>query len=218
MELAPIKFLFLDVGGVLLTNGWGHESRQRAAQTFGFDYSEMDVLHDFIFNTYEMGRITLDEYLDTVVFHKPRDFTREDFKSFLFAQSVELPNMLEWLIEWKKANPQIRILSINNEGRELNDYRIKKFKLHRCFDAFISSCEVGMRKPDPGIFRLAMGVAQASPEQCLYFDDRLMLVEAARRLGIQAQHHQTFEATKAILEKLNQEPINLQEFNGRNEV
>ena len=218
MELTPLKFLFLDVGGVLLTNGWGHESRQRAAETFGFDYSEMDVLHDFIFNTYEIGRITLDEYLDTVVFHKPRDFTREDFKSFMFAQSQELPHMLEWLIEWKKANPHIRIMSINNEGRELNEYRIKKYKLHHCFDAFISSCEVGMRKPDPGIFRLAMGVAQARPEECVYFDDRLMLVEAARRLGIQAMHHQTFEATKAILEKLNHEPINFNEFNGRNEV
>ncbi|MGV3559521.1 HAD family hydrolase [Larkinella arboricola] len=218
MELTPIKFLFLDVGGVLLTNGWGHESRQRAAETFGFDYSEMDVLHDFIFDTYEMGRITLDEYLNTVIFNKPRDFTREDFKSFMFAQSLELPQMLEWLVEWKKANPHIRIMSINNEGRELNEYRIKKFKLHRCFDAFISSCEVGMRKPDPGIFRLAMGLAQVRPEECLYFDDRLMLVGAARRLGIQALHHQTFEATKAILEKLNQEPINLHEFNGRNEV
>ncbi|RAK00161.1 putative hydrolase of the HAD superfamily [Larkinella arboricola] len=218
MELTPIKFLFLDVGGVLLTNGWGHESRQRAAETFGFDYSEMDVLHDFIFDTYEMGRITLDEYLNTVVFNRPRDFTREDFKSFMFAQSLELPQILEWLVEWKKANPHIRIMSINNEGRELNEYRIKKFKLHRCFDAFISSCEVGMRKPDPGIFRLAMGLAQVRPEECLYFDDRLMLVGAARRLGIQALHHQTFEATKAILEKLNQEPINLHEFNGRNEV
>ncbi|GAB3274844.1 HAD family phosphatase [Larkinella harenae] len=203
MELTPIKVLFLDVGGVLLTNGWGHESRQRAAETFGFDYAEMDVLHDFIFNTYEIGRITLDEYLDTVVFNKPRDFTREDFKSFMFAQSLELPHMLQWLVEWKKSNPQIRILSINNEGRELNEYRIKKHRLHQCFDAFISSCEVGMRKPDPGIFRLAMGVAQARPEQCFYFDDRLMLVETARKLGIQAFHHQSFETTKSILEKLN---------------
>jgi putative hydrolase of the HAD superfamily len=65
MDLAPLKILFLDVGGVLLTNGWGHESRQRAAEQFGFDYLEMDVLHDFMFNTYEIGRITLDEYLDT---------------------------------------------------------------------------------------------------------------------------------------------------------
>ncbi|GAB3902591.1 HAD family phosphatase [Larkinella knui] len=215
MDLAPLKILFLDVGGVLLTNGWGHESRQRAAEEFGFDYLEMDVLHDFMFNTYEIGRITLDEYLDTVVFNQPRDFTREDFKAFMFAQSLELPHMLQWLTEWKKENRDIRIISINNEGRELNEYRIKKFKLHHCFDAFISSCEVGMRKPDPGIFRLAMGVAQAPPEQCVYFDDRRMLVDAARKLGINALHHQGFESTRAILEKLKNEPINFHEFNDR---
>lgn len=108
--------------------------------------------------------------------------------------------MLQWLIEWKKSNPGFRIISINNEGKELNDYRIKKFKLHRCFDAFISSCEVGMRKPDPGIFKLAMGVAQVSAQHCYYFDDRIMLVEAANRAGMQAYHHTDFDSTKKIIE------------------
>jgi len=202
MEHANAKIIFSDIGGVLLSNGWGHQSRKKAAKEFDIDYAEMNLLHEFIFNVYEIGRMTLDEYLDTVVFNHPRDFTKEDFKSFIFAESIELPGLLQWLIEWKKANPGFRIISINNEGKELNDYRIKKFKLHRCFDAFISSCEVGMRKPDPGIFKLAMGVAQASPQQCYYFDDRIMLVEAADRLGIQAFHHIDFETTKAILETI----------------
>jgi len=202
MEHANAKIIFSDIGGVLLSNGWGHQSRKKAAKEFDIDYAEMNLLHEFIFNVYEIGRMTLDEYLDTVVFNHPRDFTKEDFKSFIFAESIELPGLLQWLIEWKKANPGFRIISINNEGKELNDYRIKKFKLHRCFDAFISSCEVGMRKPDPGIFKLAMGVAQASPQQCYYFDDRIMLVEAADRLGIQAFHHIDFEMTKAILETI----------------
>ena len=196
------KVLFLDVGGVLLTNGWGHESRQAAAKEFNINYEEFNRLHEFIFNVYEIGNLTLEEYLDTVIFNQPRDFTKEDFKTFMYAQSKELPGMLHWVIEWKKAGCPFRIISINNEPKELNDYRIKKFKLHRCFDAFISSCEVGMRKPDPRIFKLAMGVAMASPEQCYYFDDRLMLVEAAARLGIHVFHHKAFESSKAILEKL----------------
>jgi putative hydrolase of the HAD superfamily len=161
----------------------------------------MNVLHEFIFNIYEIGKISLDAYLDTILFHRPRDFTREDVKAFMFAQSEELPGTLQWLIEWKRAQPDIKFIAINNEGKELNDYRIKKFKLHRCFDAFISSCEVGMRKPDPGIFSLAMGVAQASPEECLYIDDRLMIVEAAKGAGIRAIQHKTFEGTKAFLEQ-----------------
>ncbi len=201
MELSGIKVIFLDIGGVLLNNAWGHESRQKAARTFSLDYAELDTLHNFIFNVYEINSITLDEYLERVVFNHPRDFTKEDFIKFMLAESIELPGMLSWLKEWKK-DCGFPIIAINNEGKELNDFRIKKFGLHQCFDAFISSCEVGMRKPDPGIFRLALGVAQASPEECIYFDDRLMLAQAAQQLGFQSFHHESFSTTKKILESL----------------
>ncbi len=204
MEATGINILFFDVGGILLTNGWGHESREEASRRFGLDYDEVDDLHTFIFNVYEAGSVDLDEYLDTVIFNHPRDFAREDFKQFMFEQSKELPDMLAWLKEWKK-DCGFRIISINNEGKELNDYRVKKFKLHQCFDAFISSCEVGIRKPDPKIFRLAMGVAQALPQQCVYFDDRKMFALAAQKLGIRAYQHTSFESTKEILEKIKEE-------------
>ena len=200
---SSIRILFFDIGGVLLSNGWGHESRQKAARKFGFDYEEMNYLHDFIFNVYEIGRISLDEYLDTTLFYQPRSFTREELKEFMFSQSIEQPGMLGWLLEWKKKkNGAVRIISLNNEGKELNQYRIKKFGLSNLFDAFVSSCEVGMRKPDPGIFQLALGIAQADPEECLYFDDRFMLVEAAKKLGIQARQHKDFESTKKIIEDI----------------
>nr|WP_199080438.1 HAD-IA family hydrolase [Pedobacter sp. ASV19] len=199
-----IRILFFDVGGILLTNGWGHESRKLAAEKFGLDYEEVNALHNFIFNVYEIGKITLDEYLDTVIFNHPRDFLREDFKEFIYSQSQELPDMLAWLKEWKR-DCGFRVISVNNEGKELNDYRVEKFKLHECFDAFISSCEVKMRKPDPGIFQLAMGIAQAVPSQCVYFDDRIMFVQVAQRLGIKAFQHTSFESTKKILEALKVE-------------
>ena len=199
-----IKILFSDIGGVLLTNGWGHLSRMAAAKKFNLNYEEMDMLHDFIFNVYEMGKITLDDYLNTVVFTEKRDFTREEFKEFMYAQSIQLPEMLPWMIGWKNKHENIKVISINNEPRELNEYRIKKFKLHDFFDAFISSCEVEMRKPDPGIFLLALGIAQAKPEECIYFDDRFMLVEAAKKVGIRAYQHTSFENTKKIMEDLMQ--------------
>jgi putative hydrolase of the HAD superfamily len=204
LEATSVKILFFDIGGVLLSNGWGHESRKEAAEKFGLDYAEVSELHTFIFNVYEMGSITLDEYLDTVVFNRPRDFAREDFKEFMFSQSVELSGMLKWLKAWKK-DCGFRIIAINNEGKELNDYRVKKFKLHDCFDAFISSCEVKLRKPDPAIFHLALGVALAQPGQCVYFDDRSMFANAAQKIGIRAFHHTDFETTKGILEELKKE-------------
>ena len=204
LEATSVKILFFDIGGVLLSNGWGHEARKEAADKFGLDYEEVNALHSFIFNVYEIGSISLDEYLDTVVFNHPRDFAREDFKEFIYKQSVELPDTLQWLKEWRKTCG-FRIISINNEGKELNDYRVKKFKLHECFDGFISSCEVKMRKPDPRIFSLAMGVALAQPSQCVYFDDRIMFVRAAQKLGIRSFQHTDFESTRRILEELKQE-------------
>jgi len=196
------KILFSDIGGVLLSNGWGHESRIAAAEKFDIDYPEMDVLHDFIFNVFEIGKISLDDYLDTVVFNQERKFSRKEFKEFMFASSIQLPHTLPWFIKWKKKHKNIKVISINNEARELNQYRINTFCLHDFFDAFVSSCEVGMRKPDPGIFNLALGIAQAKPEECLYFDDRPMLVEAAKKAGIHAYHHESFESTRKIIEAL----------------
>jgi putative hydrolase of the HAD superfamily len=206
MRTDDIKILFFDIGGVMLSNGWGHASRKLAIEKFGLDYEEVDTLHNFIFNVYEIGAITLDEYLDTVIFNHPRDFTREDFKQFMYSRSVALET-LAWLKQWKK-DCGFRIISINNEGKELNDYRVKKFKLHEFFDAFVSSCEVKMRKPDPGIFKLAMGIAQVTPQQCVYFDDRIMLVNAAQKLGIRAFQHTDLASTKAILDKLKEENHN----------
>lgn len=196
------KILFSDIGGVLLSNGWGHKSRMAAAEKYGINYEEMNTLHEFIFNVFEMGKISLDVYLDTVVFNVKRDFSRNEFKDFMFASSTQLPNTLPWLIEWKKKYPEIKVISINNEARELNQHRIKTFNLHDFFDAFVSSCEVGMRKPDPGIFNLALGIGQVNPEECLYFDDHPMLVEAAKKTGIHAYHHQTFEGMKETLASL----------------
>jgi putative hydrolase of the HAD superfamily len=195
------KTVFLDIGGVVLTNGWDTPAREKAAKHFDLDFAEMNHLHSFIFNVYEIGKITLDQYLDTIVFTQPRKFTHGEFKKFMMEQSDELPGMISWLSSWKKKTYN-RIIAINNEGRELNHYRIEKFGLKNCFDTFVSSCEVGMRKPDPGIFQLALGIAHTKAEDCIYFDDRPMLVDAARRLNIPAYHHESFEKTKSILEKL----------------
>src|SRR5690554_1847432 len=199
--LSP-RVIFLDVGGVLLNNGWGHDSRRAACEKFNLNHDEFEVLHDFVFNLYEVGKITLDEYIETTIFNHPRTFTKKEVKSFMFSQSVLLPNMLQWLIEWKKKH-RIPIFSLNNEGKELNDYRIEKFGLHRCFDGFVSSCEVGMRKPDPGIYKLATGIVHVDPHECVYFDDRLMLVNAAAKHGIHSFHHQSFENTKQIFDSFN---------------
>ena len=198
-EVEKIKVVFMDIGGVLLTNGWDHESREKAAKVFDFDYTEMNILHNFIYNVFEIGSISLDEYLDTVLFHQLRNFSKTDFKQFMFEESVELPEMLEYSKSWKKQT-DLPVFALSNENEELNDYRIKTFNLHDLFDGFFSSCYLKMRKPDPGIYKTAMEIAQVKPDECLYFDDRPMLIHAAKKLGMNTILHQDFETSKNILE------------------
>jgi len=200
--MTNIKLLFLDIGGVLLSDGWNHKSRMLAIEKFDLEPIQFQKDHSVAFTLFENGKLTLDQYLDCVVFNTERSFTKEDFKQFMFSRTTELPDFLPWLAEWKKRTG-IKIFSINNEGKEFNDYRIKKFNLHQVFDAFISSCEVGFSKPDPSIFKLALGIAQEEAQHCMYFDDRAIHVSIAKQLGFNAFVHKGFEESKTILESIN---------------
>ena len=164
----PITTLFLDIGGVLLTDGWDHHARKRAAMTFKLELAEMEDRHHRTFDTYEEGKLTLEEYLDRVVFYQKRPFTRAQFRRFMFAQSKPYPEMIE-LVAHLKVRHQLKIAVVSNEARELNAYRIRKFKLNGFVDFSISSCFVHLRKPDADIFRLALDVVQVPARQVVYF-------------------------------------------------
>jgi len=190
--------LFLDIGNVLLTNGWDHSQRRRAAETFGLDALQMEERHQFMVDVYEEGRATLDEYLACVVFYQDRPFTPEAFKAFIFAQSEPRPDMIG-LMRRLKQRYGLRVTVVNNEGREINAYRIQTFGFVDFVDTFVSSCFVHMRKPDPGIYRLALDVTQVSPGDVAYIDDRALLVDAGRRMGLRAIQHIGYESTRGAL-------------------
>ena len=190
-----IVALFLDIGNVLLTNGWDHGMRQQAAEKFGLDYEEMNERHHLTFDTYEEGKLSLVEYLGRVVFYKPRSFSPEEFRDFMFAQSKPKGEMIQ-LVQELKQRYGLKIAAVSNEGRELTLHRVKKFELSSFIDFFISSCFVHLRKPDRDMYRLALDCAQVEAEQVVYIDDRSMFVEVAATLGINGIHHRDFASTR----------------------
>ena len=196
-----VKALFLDVGGVLLTNGWDRSMRQQAAATFHLDYADMDERHHLTFDTFESGKLTLDEYLNRTIFYRERPFSREEFKSFMFSQSKPYPRMIEWARALKARYP-LKVAVVSNEGRELTVHRVQRFGLAEFVDFFIVSSFVHFRKPDRDIYRMALDVAQVSPEQVAYVEDRLMFVEVAQSLGIRGIHHTGYESTRDALKGL----------------
>ena len=203
----PITTLFLDVGGVLLTNGWDHHARRRAAKHFKLDYDEMQARHELNFVIYETDKLTLQEYLGWVVFYKKRSFTRAEFWRFMCAQSKPYSEMIE-LMRQLKVKYGLKIIVLSNEARELNDYRIHKFKLDGFVDSFVSSCLVRLHKPDAAIFRLALDIAMTPAQQIVYIENTPMFVQIADGLGIRGLLHTDYQSTCTKLAKLG---LNLSE-------
>lgn len=179
--MASIRGLFWDVGGVLLTNAWDHDERNLAIERFLLDKPEFETRHKKLVPAFEEGRLTLDEYLDQTVFYQPRSFTAEDFKRFMFSLSKPIPETLEVA---RSLSGKYLMATINNESRELNQYRIQNFGLTECFDIFVSSCFVGMRKPEERMFRLALELTQQDPAECCFIDDRPVNIEGAAKAGM----------------------------------
>ncbi len=201
----PITTLFLDIGGVLLTNGWDHLARRKAADLFSINYDEMQERHHLTFDTYEEGKLPLDEYLDRVIFYEQRPFSREEFRTFMFDQSRPYSDMIN-LITDLKSRYGLKVAAVSNEGRELTLYRIQTFDLTSFVDFFISSCFVHFRKPDHDMYHIALDIAQVAPEQVIYIDDRAMFVQIAQGLGIHGIHHQGIQTTIQDLEAMGLVP------------
>jgi putative hydrolase of the HAD superfamily len=198
MKVPAITCLFLDIGGVLLTDGWDRRARKRAVTRFKLEAAEMEDRHQLTWNTYQQGKLTLNEYLGRAIFYKKRPFTRARFRQFMFAQSKHYPEMIE-LIAQLKVRHRLKVVVVSNEGRELNAYRIHKFKLGRIVECFVSSCFVHLLKPDEDIFRLALDIAQVPAPKIVYIENTPMLAQIAEGLGIRSILHTDYKATRAKL-------------------
>jgi putative hydrolase of the HAD superfamily len=182
----PFDAILFDVGGVLLTNGWDHRERAVLVEQFHLDGAELELHHAKAFEPWERGELTLDEYLDAVVFYKPRDFSREEFFAAMCAQSKQLPDSAMCILKELAASDRCAVGALNNEARETHEFRMKEFGLRDYLKFTFTSCYMGIRKPAPGIYRHALGVLGVDAERTLFIDDRLENVAAAAAVGMKA--------------------------------
>ena len=199
--MADPTALFFDIGGVVLSNGWGRSARRRAVEKFQLDAEEFDSRHEMLVHALEAGLISLDEYLQRTVFYRSRPFTREEFESFLRSQSHEHPEAMAAVKRYSEAGRWL-VAALNNESLELNEFRIEKFRMRGVFSIFLSSCYLGVRKPDEKIYRLALGITQRAPAESVFIDDRQINIEAAARLGMRVVHYQNPEQLVNDLHRL----------------
>jgi putative hydrolase of the HAD superfamily len=178
-----VTTLFWDNGGVILTNGWDRDARKLAVQRFQLDWADFEDRHELMLNAFEEGHATLEEYLKRTVFYRERGYSIEDFKKFMFDLSQPFPESLEFLGKLARTR-QYSMAALNNESLEINEYRIKTFNLRQYFEMFLSSCYLGVRKPQPEIYKLALKITQCEPGECVLIDDRALNLEFAAEQGI----------------------------------
>jgi len=199
--VGQISALFWDVGGVLLTNTWDREQRQRTLNHFSLNEIEFDDRHDMLVSSFERGKISLQEYLERTIFYRPRPFTPQAFRDYMFSLSQPHPEVLQ-LAKTLARSGKYLMSTINNESKELNLYRIQTFGLREVFDLFVSSCFVGLRKPEDGIYRLALEITQRLPEACCFVDDRPLNLDSAARLGMHVIRMENAEQLRQEFAKL----------------
>jgi putative hydrolase of the HAD superfamily len=181
--MAEVTTLFWDNGGVILTNGWDRTSRREAVEKFHLDWADFEDRHELMLDAFERGHASLDDYLKRTVFYRERPYSIEEFKEFMFAQSQPLADSLEFLGKLA-AGRRWLMAALNNESAEINEYRIRTFQLRSYFEAFFSSCYLGVRKPGRTIYDLALRITQSAPRECILIDDRELNLECARELGM----------------------------------
>ena len=98
------------------------------------------------------------------------------------AQSQALPGTLDVLADLRDAG--YLLVTLNNESRALNEHRIERFRLRDYFTVFLSSCYLGVKKPEPEIYRLAFQLTQRRRSECLFIDDRDLNLECALDEGL----------------------------------
>lgn len=184
--MLPFNVILFDVGGVLLTNSWDVNQRAAAAAYFQLDETEFQARHIDIVEAWERGGITMSAYLDFTVFYEPRSFSHDEFVAYMLDQSKHLPDSAIGILKELAASDKYLVGSLNNESRELNEYRFKVFGLREYFDIALSSCYVGLRKPDLAMYQRAIDIVGGPPQRILFIDDRPENVAGAEAAGIVA--------------------------------
>jgi putative hydrolase of the HAD superfamily len=198
----PFDVILFDVGGVLLTNGWDHHERAVVLGKFDLDCAAFEARHPAPYREWERGAISVESYLQATVFYEPRSFSPGEFFAAICAQSKPLPNGALGILHELAASHQCVLGALNNEARETNAYRFEHFGLRHSFQVALSSCYLGLRKPDAVMFERALEILGKPPERVLFIDDREENAEAAAKAGMKAIRFAGADGLRRELERL----------------
>ena len=198
----PFDVILFDVGGVLLTNGWDRCERSEVLDRFHLDHADFESRHPQPYDAWERDAISVRQYLDATVFYQPRSFTHEDFLQAILSVSALLPDGALGILQELAASGNYMLGTLNNEAREPNEYRLSRFEIRKYVDVTLSSCYLGLRKPELAIYRRALDILGRPPDRVLLIDDRQENVTGALAAGIQGIRFEHAAALRSRLQEL----------------
>ena len=201
MSGSSFRLLCCDIGGVLGTNGWDADLRQKVCRHFQVAPESIDERHRLMFDTYERGFVNFETYLRYVFFDSPRAFSLEELRDYIYAGSQPWPENIALFSRVKKANG-LKLALISNEGQGITEHRVDTFGLRELADFMVVSHYVHMRKPDRQIWQLTLDLAQVKASESIYVDDRAPFAQVAADIGFAAFPHVSVDATREQFRKL----------------
>ena len=198
----PFDVILFDVGGVLLTNGWGTCERSQVLDSFNLDKADFEKRHPVPNDAWERDAISAEAYLEETVFYEPRSFTMDDFIAAICTQSVELADGALGIVKEVAASGRAMVGCLNNEARLPNEYRFRQFGLRQYFEVALSSCYLGLRKPKVAIYQRALDILGRPAKRVLFIDDRPENVAGAAKTGMKTIRFEGAEALRREMERL----------------
>jgi putative hydrolase of the HAD superfamily len=195
-----IRAVFFDLGGVIVRTEY-QAPRQQLADRLGMEYDDLDRI---VFNSdsgiqASTGAITSQQHWEAVLKRLKRPVEElQSIRDEFFAGDIVDRTILDFLRSLRGTH---KTGLISNAWSDLRDY-ITREKMIDAFDHIIISAEVGVAKPDPRIFQIALEQARVSPNEAVFVDDFYVNIEGCEKVGMKGIHFKDAQSTLAQLKLL----------------
>jgi putative hydrolase of the HAD superfamily len=195
-----VRAVFVDFGGVIMrTEDKG--PRTRLAESLGMTFRDLEKIffESDSSRRASSGEIPEEAHWQAVVqaLGVSRTDTDKIIAEFFSGDRADTA-LLDFL---RSLRPELKVGLISNAWSGLRAF-ITGQKFEDVFDEMIISAEVGLMKPDPRIYRLALEKLGAQPQESVFLDDVLVNVEAARSVGMYAIEFTRLDKTLEELKQL----------------
>lgn len=187
-----LKTIFFDIGNVLCL----FDPRKMVQEISRYSLIAPKKIENLlnqanVLKKYSLGQWTTKDLFNLIQNNCPQQLEWSAFNQALYDAFVPNTALWTWIETLKKG--RMRLILISNTSEPQYNHWKKTYPIFDLFDDRVLSFELGIYKPDPRIFEIALSRAKASPNECLYIDDIPLFIESAKKVGLEGIVYTTQE-------------------------